>query len=94
MENLYFAKAQLAKGIYAAALPPTRALAQVAVADIGAVAVRVLEDAGRFTGKRFDLASDELTGNDALPILSRVTGPPFAYYQVPPVSDVSSAGAT
>ena len=77
MENLYFAKAQLAKGIYAAALPPTRALAQVAVADIGAVAVRVLEDAGRFTGKRFDLASDELTGNDALPILSRVTGPPL-----------------
>ena len=25
---------------------------------IAAVAVRVLEDAGRFTGKRFDLASD------------------------------------
>jgi uncharacterized protein YbjT (DUF2867 family) len=83
MENLYFAKEQLAKGIYPAALPPTRALAQVAVADIGAVAVRVLEDAGRFTGKRFDLASDELTGNDALAILSRVTGRPFDYYQIP-----------
>jgi len=83
MENLYFAKGQLAKGIYAAALPPTRTLAQVAVADIGAVAVRVLEDAGHFTGKRFDLASDELTGNDVVAILSRVTGRPFAYYQVP-----------
>jgi uncharacterized protein YbjT (DUF2867 family) len=83
MENLYFAKEQLAKGIYAAALPPTRALAQVAVADIGAVAVRVLEDAGRFTGKRFDLASDELTGNEALAILSRVTGRSFTYFQVP-----------
>jgi len=83
MENLYFAKEQLAKGIYAAALPPTRALAQVAVVDIGAVAVRLLEDAGRFTGKRFDLASDELTGNDALAILSRVTGRPFDYYQIP-----------
>src|ERR1700723_979579 len=56
MENLYFIKEQLAKGIYAAALPPTRALAQVAVPDIGAVAVRVLEDSARFTGKRFDLA--------------------------------------
>ncbi len=77
MENLYFIREQLAKGIYASAL------AQVAVADIGAVAVRVLEDAGRFTGKRFDLASDELTGNDALAILSRVTGRPFSYYQVP-----------
>src|SRR5579863_3624146 len=72
MENLYFAKEQLAKGIYASALPPTRALAQVAVADIGAVAIRVLEDAGRFTGKRFDIASDELTGNEAMAILSGV----------------------
>jgi uncharacterized protein YbjT (DUF2867 family) len=78
MENLYFAKEQLAKGIYASALPPTRALAQVAVADIGAVAVRVLEDAGRCRGKRCDFASDELTGNDAFAILSRVTGRTFA----------------
>src|ERR1700674_4428404 len=83
MENLYFGKERLAKGIYAAALPPTRTLAQVAVADIGAVAVRVLEDAGRFTGQRFDLASDELTGNEAMAILARVTGRPFSYYQVP-----------
>jgi uncharacterized protein YbjT (DUF2867 family) len=83
MENLYFIREQLAKGIYASALPPTRALAQVAAADIGAVAVRVLEDADRFTGKRFDLASDELTGNDALAILSRVTGRPLSYSQVP-----------
>jgi uncharacterized protein YbjT (DUF2867 family) len=83
MENLYYGKEQLAKGIYAVALPPTRALAQIAVADIGAVAVRVLEDAGRFTDKRFDLASDELTGNDVVAILSRVTGRPFAYYRVP-----------
>src|SRR5450755_2675385 len=83
MENLYFATEQLAKGTYAAALPPTRALAQIPVADIGAVAVRVLEDAGRFTGKRFDLASDELTGDDALAILSRVTGRNFTYYQIP-----------
>src|SRR5258705_1655537 len=83
MENLSFGKEQLAQGIYAAALPPTRTLAQVAVADIGAVAVRVLQDAGRFTGKRFDLAGDELTGNDVVAILSRVTGRPFAYYQVP-----------
>src|SRR5260370_12978262 len=83
MENLYFAKEQLAKGIYAAASPPTRALAQVAVADSGAVAVRVLEDADRFRGKRFDLASDELTGNDAVAILSRVSGRPLAYNQIP-----------
>jgi len=83
MENLYFIKEQLAKGIYASALPPTRAIAQIPVQDIGAVAVRVLGDSGRFTGKRFDLASDELTGNDVLAILSRLSGRPFSYYQVP-----------
>src|SRR5258706_910269 len=83
MENLTFGKEQLAKGTYAAALPPTRPLAQIAVADIAAVAVSVPPDAARFTCKRFDLAGDELTGNDVVAILSRVTGRPFAYYQVP-----------
>ena len=55
---------------------------QVAVADIAAVAV-LLEDPGRFAGKRFDLEGDELTGNDVLAILSRVTGRPFTYFHVP-----------
>src|SRR5438132_5439 len=41
MENLYYGKEQLAKSIYAMPLPPARKLVQVAVADIGAVAVRV-----------------------------------------------------
>jgi len=83
MDNLHFGKEQLANGIYAAPLPPTRRLAQVAIADIGAVAVRLLEDPGRFAGKRFDLASDELTGNDVVTTLSRITGRPFSYFQVP-----------
>jgi uncharacterized protein YbjT (DUF2867 family) len=83
MENLYFGKEQLAKGVYASPLPPTRPLAQVAVADIGAVAVRLLEDPDRVAGKRFDLGGDELTGNEVIAILSRVTGRPFTYFQVP-----------
>ena len=41
------------------------------------------KNAGRFAGRRFDLASDELTGNDAVAILSRITGRSFAYYQIP-----------
>lgn len=83
MENLYFVKEQLAKGIYPVPIPPTKPLAQIAVEDIGAVAVRVLEDAPRFTAKRFDLAGDELTGNETAAILSRVTGRSFNYFQVP-----------
>ncbi len=83
MENLFFVKEQLAKGIYASAVPPARPLAQVAVADIGAATVRVLEDAGRFTGKRIELVGDELSGNDAMAILARVSGRSFTYFQVP-----------
>jgi uncharacterized protein YbjT (DUF2867 family) len=83
MENLYFGKAQLAQGIYATPLKPTRRLAQVALEDIGAIAVRLLEEPGRFVGRRFDLGSDELTGNEVVAILSRVTGRPFTYFQVP-----------
>ena len=83
MENLSFGKAQLARAVYALPLPATRLLAQVALADIGAVAVRVLERPDRFTGRRFDLGSDELTGNDVVAILSRLTGRPFTYFQVP-----------
>ena len=37
----------------------------------------------RFAGKRFDLGTDELTGNDVVAILSLVTGRPFNYFQVP-----------
>ena len=83
MENLHYGKEQLAKGVYATPLPPTRKLAQVAVADIGAVAVRILEAPGRFAGRRFDLGGDELTGSEVVAILSRVTGRPFTYFQVP-----------
>ena len=83
MENLSYGREQLAKGIYGSTLSPTKKLQQVAVADIGAVAARMLENAGGFTGKRIEIAGDELTGNDVVAILSRVTGRPFAYYQVP-----------
>ena len=83
MENLYFGKQQLAQGVYAMPLPPERKLAQIAVADIGAVAARVLEDPSRFAGRRLDLAGDELTGNDVVAILSRVIGRSFSYFQVP-----------
>jgi uncharacterized protein YbjT (DUF2867 family) len=53
MENLYFAKEQLAKGIYATALPATRALAQVAVASSRMpVASRASASTSRATNSR------------------------------------------
>ena len=47
------------------------------------MAVRLLENPGRFAGRRFDPGGDEPTGNDVIAILSRVTGRPFTYFQVP-----------
>jgi uncharacterized protein YbjT (DUF2867 family) len=83
MENLYYGKDQLRQGIYASPLSPGTVLQQVSVEDIGAVASRVLEREADFVGRRLDLAGDELTGNETLAILSRVTNRPMTYYQVP-----------
>lgn len=84
MENATtFTRQQLQAGVYAMALPPERKLAQIAVADIAAAAVTALENAERFAGKRYDIAGDEISGNEAVAILSRVTGKAFSYFHVP-----------
>lgn len=83
MENLSFIRAQLADGVYASALTPGRQLAQIAVSDIAAVAVAVLEDGAAHAGKRYDLGSEELSGNESIEVLSRVTGRTFNYFQLP-----------
>jgi len=83
MENLFFGREQLKKGVYATPVPPTRKLAQIAVEDIAAVAVRILEDRPRHVGKRYDIAGEELTGEDCARILSTIAGRPFQYVQVP-----------
>jgi uncharacterized protein YbjT (DUF2867 family) len=83
MENVYFAADQLRAGVYATPLTPGRKLAQIAVDDIAQCAIAALEDPVRFAGTRFDLAGDEVSGEDAVATLSRVTGRQFSYFQVP-----------
>jgi uncharacterized protein YbjT (DUF2867 family) len=84
MENgVVFGREQLREGVYATPLPPARKLAQVAVADIAAFATLALEEPDRFAGKRVDIAGDDVSGDEAVHILSRVTGKPFQYFQVP-----------
>lgn len=83
MENAFFTRDQLRDGIYATPLAPTRKLAQIAVADIAAYAVLALENPDRFAGKQTDIAGDEVSGEEACAILSRVTGKKFSYFQVP-----------
>ena len=84
MENATtFGREQLAQGVYALAMPGDRTLAQIAVADVGACAAAVLDDRQRYAGQRFDIAGDDLTGHDAVEILTRVSGRPFTYVEVP-----------
>jgi uncharacterized protein YbjT (DUF2867 family) len=83
MENAFFGLPQLRQGVYGSPLAPTRRLMQVAVSDIGAAAVAALENRARYAGKRYDLAGDELTGEEVVAILSNVTGRPFSYFKVP-----------
>jgi uncharacterized protein YbjT (DUF2867 family) len=55
----------------------------VAVSDIAGAVVAALENRARYAGKRFDLAGDELSGEEVVAILSKVTGRPLSYFQVP-----------
>ena len=83
MENAFFGLAQLRQGVYGSPLLPSRRLMQIAVSDIAGAAVAALENRARYTGKRFDLAGDELTGEEVVAILSKVIGRPFTYFKVP-----------
>jgi len=83
MENAFFGLAQLRQGVYGTPLVPTRRLMQVAVSDIAGAAVAALENRGRYAGKRYDLAGDELSGEEVVVTLSKVTGRQLSYFQVP-----------
>ena len=66
------------------ALPANRSLQQIAVADIGAFVAAVIERGDAAFGRRFDIAGDELTGEKAAAILSKVTGRAVRYEGFPP----------
>ena len=86
MENLLqpWILPSLRQGKLAMALPARRSLQQIAVADIGAFVAAVIERGDTVFGRRFDIAGDELTGEEALAILSKVTGREVHYEAFPP----------
>ncbi|HEY3963410.1 MAG TPA: NmrA/HSCARG family protein [Planctomycetaceae bacterium] len=86
MENLLepWMLSGLRQGKLAMALPTNRALQQIAVADIGAFVATVIERRDAVFGRRFDIAGDELTGEEAAAILSTVTGRQVHHEGFPP----------
>ena len=71
------------QGTISAAMPGDRKLQQVAVADIGKFAVALIERGERVFGQRFDIAGDELTGNEMVNILSGILGREINYQGFP-----------
>jgi uncharacterized protein YbjT (DUF2867 family) len=86
MENLLqpWMVSSLRQGKLTMALPASRSLQQIAVADIGAFVAAVIERRDTAFGRRFDIAGDELTGKEAAAILSKVTGRDVHYEGFPP----------
>jgi len=74
----------LRQGKLAMAMPAKRTLQQITVADIGAFVAAVIERGDAVFGRRFEIAGDELTGEEAAAILSKVTGREIHYEGFPP----------
>jgi uncharacterized protein YbjT (DUF2867 family) len=84
MENfLDSLAAGIAKGSMEFALPATRRLQQIAVADIAQFTALVIERRGSFLGKRIDIASDELTMETAAKAISDALGRDVEYKALP-----------
>jgi len=81
MENFLadWMAAGIARGSIAMALPATRRLQQIAVADIAQFTALVIERRESFLGKRIDIASDELTSATAAATISEASGRRIEY---------------
>jgi uncharacterized protein YbjT (DUF2867 family) len=82
----------LQQGKLAMTLPASRGLQQVALEDIAGIAVLAMERCEEFLGRRFDIASDEVTGSQAAEIISRVSGRKVEYAEVP-IAQLRAANA-
>ena len=85
MENFVspFALPSLKQGRVELGIAPDRSLQMVAVENVGAFGVHIIENALRFRGRRIEVASDELTGPQAAEVLAHAAGRPMQYHQIP-----------
>lgn len=70
-------------GTLSMALPAERKLQHIVLADIGAFAVALIERGSSEYGKRYDIASEEVTGEELVETLSRVWGRDITYSAFP-----------
>ena len=85
MENvLNIGFSRLGDGILSNPLSAGKPLDQVTVRDIAGLAVHAIEHPERLAGRRVDVVSDRVTGEEAAQILSDVLGREISYRQQPP----------
>jgi uncharacterized protein YbjT (DUF2867 family) len=85
MENIVapWSIGALRQGRYAFPMPPKRVIQLIAVADVGAFVAALIERRELVFGRRFDLAGDELSGEEQARILSRAIGRTINYQEIP-----------
>lgn len=84
MENLLtYLKPGLEQGQLALPLSPSSILQQSAVQNIAEFSALVLEHSKTFLDKRIDIASDEVTGEQATKVLSNELGHKIRYVHIP-----------
>jgi uncharacterized protein YbjT (DUF2867 family) len=70
-------------GVLAVGLKPTTSLQMIAVNDIGAFAAMAFAEPAKFMGKALELAGDSLTMPEVAETMTRVTGQPVQFVEVP-----------
>ena len=85
MENVVapWSVGPLREGTLVFALPPKRRIQLIALADIGSFVTALVERRQSVFGKRFDIAGDELSGEEQAAILSRAAGRGISYQEIP-----------
>jgi uncharacterized protein YbjT (DUF2867 family) len=92
MENLLDPRLGLQQqGQLALPLSPSTILQQIAIQNIAEFSALVIESPERFLGKRIDIASDEVTGQQAAEILSNVLEYKIKYTTIPapPIEEIA-----
>jgi uncharacterized protein YbjT (DUF2867 family) len=73
----------LHEGVLSLPLAPHQGLQMVPMADLAAFCTRIMEWPEELYGKRFEVASDEVTGEQAAALLSYVSGHKLHYAEAP-----------
>jgi uncharacterized protein YbjT (DUF2867 family) len=83
MENWLSMRPMIEDGAIALPLDPTTRLQMVAVDDIGGVVATAFERSGKWQGRAFEVAGDELSMTELAQAFSRAAGREVQYRQLP-----------